>query len=64
MDYRLVKDVPPAVLAFADITWPEEWELPWTQTADTKLRQLYGEPFYTNEKGGLTGRLQECFRTQ
>ena len=38
-----------------DITWPEGWDLPWTQTADTKLKQLYGEPFYTNEKGGLTG---------
>ena len=55
MDYMLVKDAPPAVLAFADITWPEGWELPWTQTGDTKLKQLYGEPFYTNEKGALTG---------
>jgi P4 family phage/plasmid primase-like protien len=55
MDYALVKDAPPAVLAFADIAWPEGWELPWTQTGDTRLKQLYGEPFYTNEKGALTG---------
>src|SRR5947209_2291543 len=55
MDYMLVRDALPAVLAFADITWPEGWELPWTQTGDSKLKQLYGEPLYTNEKGALSG---------
>jgi P4 family phage/plasmid primase-like protien len=55
MDYVLVRDAPPAVLAFADITWPDGWELPWTQTGDSKLKELYGEPFYTNAKGAVTG---------
>jgi putative DNA primase/helicase len=55
MDYTLVCDSPPVTIAFSEIVWPEGWELPWTQTGDSKLKQLYGEPFYTNEKGVLTG---------
>src|ERR1043165_6270171 len=55
MEYRLVCESPPIVLAFSEIVWPDGWELPWQDTGDAKLRQLYGEPFYMNEKGGLSG---------
>jgi hypothetical protein len=59
VDYVLVKDGFPAVLAFAEIVWPDGWELPWVLADDhhaaAKLKQLYGEPIYTNEKGALTG---------
>ncbi len=55
MDYRLLCENPPVGLAFDEIVWPEGWELPWKDAPDAKLRQLYGEPFYTTEKGVLTG---------
>jgi P4 family phage/plasmid primase-like protien len=55
MDYRLVVDAPPLTVKFADIKWPEGWELPWQNASDAKLKQLYGEPFYLGDKGAVTG---------
>lgn len=55
MDYVLVVEAPPVVLPFSEIIWPAGWELPWAQSGDAKLKQLYGEPFYTTDKGALTG---------
>ena len=55
MDYTLTIDAPPVTVAFVDIVWPEGWELPWLNGGDEKLREQYGEPFYTNDKGALTG---------
>lgn len=55
IDYQLLCDAPPVTVRFADIVWPEGWALPWVECGDAKLKRLYGEPFYTNEKGGLTG---------
>jgi len=55
MDYTLLVDVPPVALAFAEIVWPEGWERPWIENGDAKLKQLYGEPFYTTDKGVVTG---------
>ena len=55
MEYSLVVDAAPVALPFSDIVWPAGWELPWLNGGDGRLRQLYGEPFYTNDKGALTG---------
>ena len=59
MDYTLLVDAVPVALPFSEITWPEGWDLPWVlaegQQGDAKLRQQFGEPFYTNDKGALTG---------
>ncbi len=55
MDYQLLCDAPPVKLPFSEVMWPDGWELPWRKGNDAKLKQLYGEPFYTNEKGALTG---------
>jgi P4 family phage/plasmid primase-like protien len=55
MDYSLVMDAPPVVIPFPEIVWPQGWELPWEVGDDAKLKRLYGEPFYVNEKGALTG---------
>jgi phage/plasmid-associated DNA primase len=55
MDYTLIVESPPVSLAFSEILWPEDWELPWQESGDAKLKELYGEPFYTNEKGALSG---------
>ncbi len=54
MIYQLVSDAPPVTVAFEDIVWPEGWERPWEEDAEAKLRQSYGEPFYTNDKGVIT----------
>lgn len=54
MDYQLLCENPPAKLAFDEIRWPEGWELPWLNDLDAKLRESYGEPFYTNDKGQIT----------
>jgi phage/plasmid-associated DNA primase len=59
MDYTLTVDAPPVALTFAEIVWPDDWELPWVladgHQAAATLRKLYGEPFYTNDKGALSG---------
>ena len=55
MDYVLVVDAPPISMSFSEIVWPDGWDLPGESLGDNELRQLYGEPFYTNEKGVLTG---------
>ena len=54
MDYQLVCDAAPVVLAFDDIVWPAGWERPWEEDAEVTLRQTFGEPFYTNDKGVIT----------
>ena len=59
MDYQLVVDAVPVSLPFAEIVWPKEWELPWRNGSDEKLRERHGEPFYTNDKGALTGINEE-----
>ncbi len=55
MDYTLVCKLPPMAVAFSEIVWPKGWELPWTESGDAKLKQLYGQPFYANDKGAVTG---------
>lgn len=55
MEYTLVCDAPPVRIAFSEIVWPRDWELPWENIGDETLKQLYGEPFYTNEEGGVSG---------
>ncbi len=55
MEYTLVVEAASVVLAFSEIVWPDQWELPWEKSGDDKLKQLYGEPFYTNEKGVMSG---------
>lgn len=55
MDYTLVVNAPPVTVTFAEIVWPADWELPWQRVGDSNLRKLYGEPFYTNDKGALSG---------
>ncbi len=58
MDYQLVVAATPVTVPFSEIIWPEGWELPWVnkaiEDAEDKLRQTYGEPFFTNDKGILT----------
>lgn len=59
MDYRLVCDLPPAQISFAEIKWPEVWSLPWTEKKRddgmAKLEEDYGQPFYLNQEGKVTG---------
>jgi P4 family phage/plasmid primase-like protien len=55
VDYTLLVDAAPVALPFSEIVWPEGWELPWLNASDSELKQLYGEPFYTNEKGAVSG---------
>jgi len=55
VEYQLICDAAPIFLAFDEIVWPDDWELPWVDDPECKLRQLYGEPFYTNDKGAMAG---------
>ena len=55
MDYVLLRDAPPVRIAFPDIVWPPDWELPWVNTAADELRQKYGQPYYTTDKGEVSG---------
>jgi P4 family phage/plasmid primase-like protien len=59
MDYKLLVESPPVVVKFADIVWPDGWELPWVlaaaRDAAEALAKEYGRPFYTNKDGKVTG---------
>lgn len=59
MDYALVVDAPPLAVRFADIQWPDGWALPWVGAAERgaaeALAREYGQPFYTNKEGKVTG---------
>src|SRR5262249_5117954 len=59
MDYVLVCDAPPLAVEFSEIVWPEGWELPWltaaVDQAAAELTKAYGQPFYTNKDGRVTG---------
>jgi hypothetical protein len=57
--YKIEKHTAPRELPFDEIHWPDDVILPWklgaVSTIGTKsredLRQLYGEPFYTDKNG-------------
>jgi P4 family phage/plasmid primase-like protien len=59
MDYTLLVNAPPVAVAFADIVWPDGWELPWVGAAErdakAALAKEYGQPFYTSKEGRVTG---------
>ncbi len=61
MDYALVVDAAPVALPFADIRWPDGWELPWVgkagEDAASALADEFGQPFYSNKEGRVTGSL-------
>ena len=58
MNYQLVVDAPPVVMAFDEIVWPDGWELPWAgqagRDAAAALAADYGQPFYLNKDGRVT----------
>jgi hypothetical protein len=66
--YKIENRAQPIELAFDAIRWPEEVILPWKRESLSgngaksigELRRLYGEPFYTDEKGNPCS-LNECF---
>ena len=59
MDYALVVDAAPVTVPFASIGWPADWELPWVnqagEDAAAALAEEYGQPFYSNKDGRVTG---------
>ncbi len=54
MDYTLVVDAVPMTVTFDSIVWPDDWERPWQEDAQAKLKAAYGEPVYYNDKGGIS----------
>lgn len=59
MDYSVLVAAPPVTAKFADIRWPDGWELPWIgapgRDAAAALAKEYGQPFYTNKDGRVMG---------
>ncbi len=59
MDYTVTVSNNPVAIAFAEIQWPEGWELPWVGAAErdavAALAKEYGQPFYTNKDGKVNG---------
>jgi len=59
MDYTLLVAAPPVAVTFADLQWPDGWELPWVgaagRDAAEALAREYGQPFYTNKDGKVNG---------
>jgi len=59
MDYAMVVDTAPVAVPFAEVVWPDGWELPWVnnagEVAAAALAKEYGQPFYSNKDGRVTG---------
>jgi P4 family phage/plasmid primase-like protien len=55
VDYQLICEAAPIALAFDEIMWPEGWEQPWLRDEADALAREYGQPFYTNKDGKVTG---------
>lgn len=59
MDYTVTVTNKPVSVTFADVQWPEGWELPWVGAAErdavAALAKEYGQPFYTNKDGKVNG---------
>ncbi len=59
MDYTLLVTAPAVAVKFAEIVWPDGWELPWVGAAErdavAALAKEYGQPFYTNKDGKVNG---------
>lgn len=59
MDYVLVVDAAPVAVPFAEVVWPDGWELPWVnkagEDAAAALAKEYGQPFYRNKDEHVTG---------
>jgi P4 family phage/plasmid primase-like protien len=59
MDYTVTVANEPVTVKFGDIVWPEGWVLPWVGAAARAEREAlakeYGQPFYTNKDGRVTG---------
>ncbi|MEI8291759.1 MAG: DUF5906 domain-containing protein [Verrucomicrobiota bacterium] len=59
MDYTVTVTNVPVAVAFAEVQWPDGWELPWVGAAErdavAALAKEYGQPFYTNKDGKVNG---------
>jgi len=59
MDYTVLVAAGPVTLPFSEINWPDGWEQPWIRAAESEataaLAKEYGQPFYTNKEGKVTG---------
>ncbi len=59
MDYTLLVEAAPVAVTFAELQWPDGWDLPWVgaagRDAAEALAREYGQPFYTNKDGKVNG---------
>jgi putative DNA primase/helicase len=59
MDYTLTVNAPPVTISFSEIVWPDGWHLPWVGAAARAAREAlakeFGQPFYLNKDGKVTG---------
>jgi phage/plasmid-associated DNA primase len=64
--YRIENRTAPIELRFTEIVWPEDVELPWASKneviapSEKSLRELYGDPYYTDKKGNPSA-INEAF---
>jgi P4 family phage/plasmid primase-like protien len=59
MDYTMLVETAPVAVTFAEVQWPDGWDLPWVgaaaRDAAEALAREYGQPFYTNKEGKVNG---------
>ena len=59
MDYTLLVEAAPVAVTFAEMQWPDGWDLPWVGAAGRDAAEVlareYGQPFYTNKDGKVNG---------
>jgi P4 family phage/plasmid primase-like protien len=59
MEYTMLVEAAPVAVPFAEVQWPDGWDLPWVGAAAREaaeaLAREYGQPFYTNKDGKVNG---------
>lgn len=53
MAYQRLSDVPPLVINFEDIDWPDDLVLPWIKDDFSRLMEEHGSPIHVTKNGVL-----------
>jgi phage/plasmid-associated DNA primase len=63
MEYRILQDAKPSVVSWAQINWPDGWEVPGSDDSFEELTKQYGPPYWSEIKkdGEKPTKLNEAF---
>ncbi len=54
VEYRILVATSPILIAFSEITWPSDWQLPWVKSPYDRIVDEEGPPVLEAANGGIT----------